>query len=416
MGSSQGPARTRRASLMAWMLVAIFAFSACGNTGNSTGGGGGNGGKVPDPPTATPKRTTTPITPAPSIDALTALRNRASFLVAGQLQPQPFLLDWDAIKAGSTLPKKENDAFCQALEFPKVDDALASLAALVLNAVSEKFRHKPLLNEDAEEYLKLAAGFAVKSCRLWSPQIVPMIVGSSPAPTPPPGIYQPLLSNPLVTWTWSKPGTFSCTHKTCWQLEVKAPLGCPTQLRVVLVYRDPDHTVLGRIASASTKPIEVLKTTKVSFWSDNVKSLRRRDRLDHVPLEGHRLGVRPGSRRRDGVPSNDEVTLATSVDGRPDVPGATIRGWHQPPGLLGARSRSSTSARSCSLARSGGRRSSSFGSLRLKSGRRGRPRSVSRSEPPSSSPWPGGRRCERLAVARRPSSSWVPCSRPCRSP
>lgn len=273
MGSSQGPARTRRASLMAWMLVAIFAFSACGNTGNSTGGGGGNGGKVPDPPTATPKRTTTPITPAPSIDALTALRNRASFLVAGQLQPQPFLLDWDAIKAGSTLPKKENDAFCQALEFPKVDDALASLAALVLNAVSEKFRHKPLLNEDAEEYLKLAAGFAVKSCRLWSPQIVPMIVGSSPAPTPPPGIYQPLLSNPLVTWTWSKPGTYSCADKKrCWQIEVKAPLGCPNQLHVVLAYRDLNQAVLARITYTSTKPVGISKPAKVWFGSDNAKA------------------------------------------------------------------------------------------------------------------------------------------------
>lgn len=243
------------------LAVALMVLAAACDNGTADHGGGGGGGV--SPPTERP-------TTRPTFDlsaAVAALRNRAELVADGKVAPQPFVLDWNAIAGNTTLSKPKADAFCSALDLPKADDALASLAALALNALSEKVRHRPLVNEEAEGFLKLAATFATKTCPAWEPQIVSLL-DSRPAPTPPPGTFLALPADPDVTW--SRPmAPLPCAHKRCWQIDVSSRLGCAS-VHAVLALRDSDQVVVRRIVFDSDGAIGLLTPSPVQFWTEYV--------------------------------------------------------------------------------------------------------------------------------------------------
>jgi hypothetical protein len=245
------------------LAVFVVLLAACGS------GGGSGGGRAPVPPAPRPSPTFRLPTAAPTVDALAALRNRATYLIDGGVAPQPFVLDWAAIEGDAVLSKPQADAFCDALNVPKADDALASLAALALNALSEKIRHKPLLNDEAETFLGIAATFATKTCQTWKPQLVSFVGGATPKPAPTlaPTTYRSLLGDPAVSWAWDPVNTIPCTHRACWQIEVRSRLGCGS-IHAVLAIIGGDGSVARSIRFESRTPYGVLTPAPIQFWSD----------------------------------------------------------------------------------------------------------------------------------------------------
>ena len=85
------------------------------------------------------------VSPTSVIDALAALQNRAKYVLGGTSQPRPLFIDWDSIETGRQLSQGKASDLCRARELPVADDALATIALITLNAVSERFRHKPAI-------------------------------------------------------------------------------------------------------------------------------------------------------------------------------------------------------------------------------------------------------------------------------
>jgi hypothetical protein len=217
------------------ILLSVVLVAACGPTG------------VTSAPTVKPKtnppRTATPTaTPTPASAAFLATRSRLDYVLNGGVT-QPFVLDWPSISKGAALSKRQSTAFCGALDTPYLDDVLASVVAVAVNALWLKLRKRPA-PEETEDYLNIAAKFVVKSCQGWAPLVLP------PTATPPPAApdvysFTPMKADPDVSWRFLRPTEQSCRAPlNCWKIAVFARAGCPTSLSVVLAILDASNALL----------------------------------------------------------------------------------------------------------------------------------------------------------------------------
>ena len=219
--------------------------------------------------------TTTEPPPAPPVSqsaaanvdalALEAARVRLRSLLDGEIEPDPLVLRWDQVQAGSRLIGAENAAFCARLDSSHAGDALASLVAAGFNALSMRLRHKPLPDE-TETILGIAAGFATASCPMWKPVVNPPAL---PAPTPEPAWapagYLGVVGDPDIVWKWSEPGSYGCSpeYRGCWQVEVLPHDGC-TSLVGILTVQDAAGTALDtETAAASSVP--AMRVSTIGF-------------------------------------------------------------------------------------------------------------------------------------------------------
>jgi hypothetical protein len=133
---------------------------------------------------------------------------------------------WEQIQAGRALNTEQNKAFCSALDTRGLDDALASLAVLALNAASLALRHKPAPSE-LDSFLHDAATFTVKSCPFWVPfaNPVPQPLPTVAAAWPPPG-YSSVIGDLSLAWRWSTPLTCTTGTHSCWEVTAQAHFGC----------------------------------------------------------------------------------------------------------------------------------------------------------------------------------------------
>ena len=211
------------------MLVMALLVTACGTSSATY-----------DPPPPSPP--TRAATSSPSlIDGLAALQNRANFVLDGSAQPRPLFIDWESIELGKQLAKGKASALCQALDIPGADDVLASLALLALNAVSEKFRHKPAITDpDTEAMFGKAVGFVTQACPAWQPQLVSAIGDAFPTASPTAEDPETVAGDPGLLWYLEPPPITNCQHPACWRAQVLAEAGCPTSLEITMTITDPD--------------------------------------------------------------------------------------------------------------------------------------------------------------------------------
>jgi hypothetical protein len=209
------------------MLVMALLVSAC-DTGTAT-----YDPPPPPPPTRAP-------TSSPSvIDALAALQNRANFVLDGTAQPRPLFIDWESIERGKQLAEGKASALCQALDLPGADDVLASLALLALNAVSERFRHKPAITDpDTKAMFNKAIGWVNKTCAGWEPQLVSVIKDTFPTASPTAEDPETVAGDPGLRWYLEPPPITNCQHPACWRAQVLAEAGCPNSLEITMTITD----------------------------------------------------------------------------------------------------------------------------------------------------------------------------------
>jgi hypothetical protein len=223
----------------------------------------GSSGTTTEPPLDPPVSQSAPA----DVDALAleAARVRLRSILDGEIEPDPLVLRWDQVQARSLLIGAENAAFCARLESSHAGDALASLVAAGLNALSMRLGHKPLPKE-TETILGFAAGFATASCPMWKPVVNPPAL---PAPTPEPAWapagYLGVVGDPDIVWKWSDPGSYSCSpgYSHCWQVEVLPRDGC-TSLDGILTVKDAAGIALDtETAAASSVP--AMRVSTIGF-------------------------------------------------------------------------------------------------------------------------------------------------------
>lgn len=192
-----------------------------------------------------------PSTGAPAPDPNTAFSELAAqqleSLEGGASAP-PALLDWASIQQGATLDVPHATAFCTSLNAPGVDNGLASIIAIAIDAVSMRLRHRPAPDE-LDAVLGIATTFAAKTCPAWAP--------GAPAPTHPPPVgwypsgYQAVILHPDLAWRWSPTGSFTCTDPDTWcfELQVVTRDGCDS-LHASITTKD-----------ATGLPLEILETS-----------------------------------------------------------------------------------------------------------------------------------------------------------
>lgn len=178
------------------MGLAVLLIVACGQ-GDGT-------------PRATFRPTPPPLpTSASNLQlALDAARQRMEALQSDDWRPNPFILDWSDVESGMNLTATQNDAFCDALATPGLDDVLSTLVALGLDALSVRLRRAPLPDE-ADGVIDLAATFALDSCPTWLPVVNPPRPMPTPRPTWHPPGYSIVIGDPDLVWRWSAASTFS---------------------------------------------------------------------------------------------------------------------------------------------------------------------------------------------------------------
>jgi hypothetical protein len=228
---------------VAWLCLVVFQVAACGVLGSSSA----------DLPTSPPRppAATTP-SPEPDPVAVTFARTNLNLLLAGASAP-PSILTWEDVLTGKKLTSTQSTAFCGALGIQGADNAIASILAAGLNALSLRLHKRPLTSE-AEDLIGYAATFVTATCRSWDPT-------RRPIATPPPITrwyprgYTPMIFQPDVAWLWADPRTeqFSCDGPSaCYGLHVVTRAGCPGTLRGTIATKDPNGVVLEVIQDSKT--------------------------------------------------------------------------------------------------------------------------------------------------------------------
>jgi hypothetical protein len=227
-----------------------------------------------------PTYTVPPLRPTPSplalVDPLAALQNRAGFVLDGTVQPHPLFIDWDSIEQGKQLANGKASALCRALELPKADDVLASIALLALNAASERFRHKPAITDpDTEALFKTAVGWVNKTCAAWEPHLVTLIASPRPTSTPTAADPGDVAGDPDLSWYFDAPGSMNdCQHPACWRIEVSSRGGCPTKLAITMTITDRGSGVVaGTAPFESTDPWPSGVSEPFDIWWDGSRDV-----------------------------------------------------------------------------------------------------------------------------------------------
>jgi hypothetical protein len=197
--------------------------------------GGCGGTSAPPLPTLRPPPTTST---SELQRALEAARQRLELLGDGQALP-PLSVAWSDVESGTLLNRQQNAAFCTALDVPGADDALASLVFMGLEALSFRFRRKPL-SRDVNDVVELAATFATKSCPGWAPVVNPPRRMATPIPLWHPAGYSIVFGDQDLVWRWSTNGSFACLDQVawCWQIDVLSRYGCTRVDGVLHVHGD----------------------------------------------------------------------------------------------------------------------------------------------------------------------------------
>ncbi len=242
------------------LLTILLVATGCETTDGTTSGNDGE--YVPDLPTAAAEA---------SLDlsgsALDFGEAQLDLLLAGATAP-PSSISWASITDGVQLPGNQKTAFCEALGVQGADNALSSILAAGLNALSMRFRKRPVA-EDTKEILGLAVTFATNTCPAWDPSRPPIA-------TPPPITpwysegYQPLILQPDVAWRWADPNTdrFPCDKgegTRCYGLKVDTRYGCGRLEGTIATY-DSDGVVLEFLTDTKLD-LQVLNTTLVFGFS-----------------------------------------------------------------------------------------------------------------------------------------------------
>jgi hypothetical protein len=250
----RGPARLVASALLAMAML----VTAC-DTGSAT--------YDPPPPPPPPPAPTG----SPSVsDALAALQNRAAFVLDGSVQPRPLFMDWESIEQGKRLAEGKASAMCQALDLPGADDVLASVALLAMNAVSEKFRHRPAITDpDTEAMFKKAIGWVNKTCAGWEPQLVSLVKDTFPTASPTADDPDTVAGDPGLRWYLEPPPISNCQHPVCWRAQVLVDAGCPASLEITMTITDANTgIVVGTAPFHSNESWPAGVTVPFDIWWD----------------------------------------------------------------------------------------------------------------------------------------------------
>jgi hypothetical protein len=155
--------------------------------------------------------------------------------------------------------------FCNQLNSSAADDVLASLISVGLNALSLRFRKKPI-SDDAKDVVKLTATFASEACPLWVPGLIPDRP-VTPRPAWYPSGFTPLVADPDVAWRWIEPEEAICSGGLrCWNVDVVARQGCPMDVSMAVAANDAAGVVVdvGFGSLGSTAPNEVRRVELTS--------------------------------------------------------------------------------------------------------------------------------------------------------
>ncbi len=233
------------------LLAIVLIATACG-TGPAATSNSGSG------PTSTTSESAT--------DAATSFgAARLDQLLGGATAP-PSSISWAAITSGATLSGPQTTAFCKALAVPGADNALSSILAAGLNALSMRLRKRPL-STDTKEVLGLAVTFATNTCPAWNPGTIRFATLAPIEPWYPNG-YQPMILQPDVAWRWAEAGTLSCeVGPRCYGLNVATRDDCSGHIEGTIATYDSNGVVLEYVTDRKLDP-QLLHALLVFDWSD----------------------------------------------------------------------------------------------------------------------------------------------------
>jgi hypothetical protein len=243
------------------LLIVLLVATACETGGGTTSDT--DGGYVPDPPTVEPAAD-----PDVSGAALDFGEAQLDLLLAGATAP-PSSISWASITEGLQLPGDQKTVFCEALGVQGADNALSSILAAGLNALSMRFRKRPVA-DDTKEILGLAVTFATNTCPAWDPTRPPIATPRPITPWYSEG-YQPLILQPDVAWRWADANTdiFKCDEDEgtrCYGLKVDTRYGCGRLEGTIATY-DANGVVLEFLTDTKLD-LQVLNTTLVFGFYD----------------------------------------------------------------------------------------------------------------------------------------------------